>query len=266
MNNSLGEDIKEAVWDVCKEIARTIDVIGLKPLDIYDIEKPREVLVIEGYVKMIGGYSDLVYLYNESNVKIYSLMLKMFCKIFDEMSAQIEKTLGKELYQTYLAGMGSVIVTRTLCQTNARDISSEDLKHAISILRRSRCFSNPVNSEMLVNALIICIDRENNKSAEMKDVGYGQLLEAEAEGLHNCEALELGLSLVEDTFMTEGPSAAHILGESWNIAEDIIRVFKLSTRQEENEDETLELDNMDWIYAQLDGELEELYGELGDFY
>ena len=37
-SNIIEMSIKKAAWDVCKEIARSIDVIGLKPLDFYDIE------------------------------------------------------------------------------------------------------------------------------------------------------------------------------------------------------------------------------------
>jgi hypothetical protein len=160
---------------------------------------------------------DHVYLYNESYyTKIDSLMLRMFCKIFDEMNAQAQQILEKEIYETIVGVMGPFIIRRKLSQTNAEDISSEDLNHAISIMQRSwittSSFDNPVQSQLLYNAIIICIAREIDRSKEMRVLSEGQLLEAEAEGRHNSEALELGLCLVKDILMTEGPSAANILG------------------------------------------------------
>ena len=240
-SNSIEDDAKETLWDVCREMLRAMDVVGLKAGDIYDIvDKTRISLLIVGYIIII----ERLYILTENYTKMESLMLRIFCKILDEMNVQAPQILGRQLYEIMVGIMGSYIATNRFSKTDANDISSEDLYHAISILRRSwittSCRDNPFQSHTLVNAIIICIAREIDTSEDIRGgtTSEEQLVEVEAERQHNSKALELGLSLVKDILVTGGPSADNIHWRGVDIVDGIIRIFRHFARQGENEDET----------------------------
>lgn len=236
-STTVGKETKETAWDVCKEICKAIDVMGLRPEDIEDVEKKfKQTLLLGDYSKIIHH----AYICNEGYAKIESLMLRMFCKIFLEMNAQSEQILKPKTYEIIVTHTGPSIASKAMSRTNADDISSENLNHGISILQRSwitTSFSHdPVLLQTLVNAIIICIAREINSSEVTTGLSEGQLLEAEIEARHNSEALEKGLSLVKDILMTEGPSAATIIAQGGlYMVKEIVYMFQHFTREGEEQ-------------------------------
>ena len=121
-----------------------------------------------------------------SYMKFESLVLRLFWKVFDELNEQVQQIIGEFHYGFYLDTIGSVILTLKFSdERNANDISSEDLNHGISILRRTWItysdLDSPVLLQVLVNAVILCIAREIDRLEDTKGLSEGQLLEAKAE-------------------------------------------------------------------------------------
>ena len=93
-------------------------------------------------------------------MKLESLMFQLFCKIFDELNEQVGKIIGEHFYPFHLDSIGYVMLKEKCSdERNANDISSEDLNHGISILRRTWItysdLDSPVLLQVLVNVVIL---------------------------------------------------------------------------------------------------------------
>ena len=93
-------------------------------------------------------------------MKFKSLVLRLLCKVFDELNEQVRQIIGEFHYGFYLDIIGSVILTQKLSdERNAKDVSYEELNHDISILWRTWItysdLDSPVLLQVLVNAVIL---------------------------------------------------------------------------------------------------------------
>ena len=111
------------------------------------------------------------------------------------------------------------------------------MNHGISILKRTWItysdLDSPVLLQVLVNAVILCIAREIDRLEDTEGLCEGHLVEAKAEGRHNSEALDKGLCLVTDILIKLDPSATEILQGAVNIVEEVVRMFKHFTREDD---------------------------------
>ena len=100
-------DIKESARNTYKEIARMIDVIELKPVDIDNIKEENKFIFTMGYILMIYHLSR----HATSYMKFESLVLRLFWKGFDELNEQVRQIIGEFHYGFYLDTIGSIILT-----------------------------------------------------------------------------------------------------------------------------------------------------------
>jgi len=222
--HSNSEDNSEAgLLDICKEIVRTVDIIGLISSDIVG-ENSMGFDVISGLVSILGHVS----FHHHGYVKMQTVVLRLYCKIFSELGGDTEKALGSEFYSNALNVKGVIAAMDKLNCTEAINIMSEDLNHGITILRRAWIKDNTVvrhidYARSLVDAVILCITREFEIPDE-KGFTEGQIHEAEAHRWHNSEALEKGLSLIKEIMIQGGPLADTL--QDMEIVKDVVGMFK----------------------------------------
>jgi hypothetical protein len=248
------KDAKEAALDVGKEIVRAIDVIinglrsrGQNSMGILGNFEKRQSVILS-LIDIVGH----VYNNNKEYTKIQSLVLRAFSSIFNDISIDIDINESRKTRTAVLVGYEKTITAvlvgyrcalNILCQTDAKDISSEDLNHGIAILRTVtvtlvyfRQLYNQVFVRALGNAVIICISREIERSKELSGFREGQLLEAQMQAENNSEALAMGVRLVRDIIMAEDQLATRVLGRGLDIVKDLVHMFEVYT-QMEDEDE-----------------------------
>ena len=219
------KEIKEAAVDVCREIAKAVDVIGFRSSDFAGENST-------GYTVLHGQITNLcnAYINSEGYPKIQSIVLRFFTQISDQ-----------NVVGLWLPSVGLPVALNILSRDEATEISSEDLNYGIAILRIAWMLSLKLSVDhiqVLINAVIICIARVVETTDKLGFTEL-QLLEAQEQERHNFEGLENGLMVINDILEKKGLFADTI--HDFDILSDIFRLFKyLTDSQNEN------LDGMVW--------------------
>ena len=229
-SDQLEDDIKELGFlDVCNEIMRAIDVIGLRTSNIEEKSSM-------GFSSYMGLMAMLGYSYANSwyFMKFQSRVLRFICKTFDQMT--VDFVLGDLAYRELIRILPVEIALNMLSREHANEISSEDLNNGIGILKEGWILSVNLNPhddylQVLANVVTICIVREiPQKSQEISGFMEGQLIETRALARHNTEALEKGLWVIKDIVIDGGP-----LGQTFqdfggsSLVTEIVGMFKRFT-------------------------------------
>ena len=236
---STENDAKEAALDVGREIVRAIDVIltalrtrGQNYIGMLGRDDEENSLVNLSLICIVRH----VYDNNRGYVKIQSLVLRFFSTVFHAIDIRLSGGIIRAVL------IDCPCALKILYEANPKDISSEDLNNGIAILAKQMMSQLDVSNRSygirLCNALTICISREKKRPTEMSGFTEGQLVEAEIQARHNCEALEKGIRLIRDLAMTECNLALSILPQSLHIVNELAHMFQRFTdTQNEDEDE-----------------------------
>lgn len=194
---SCSKDHNEAgLMDICKELVRTVDTIGLISSNITG-ENSMGFNIISGLISILGR----VYLHTDGYMKMQTAVLRIYCKIFNKVGAHIVKVVGHEFYVNALKTDVLITAIDKLTVMKAPEIIGEDLNHGISILRRAwikdKNVMHHINyARSLVDAVFLCRCREIEIPDE-KDINEGEMVEARVQRSHNSAALENGLTLMK---------------------------------------------------------------------
>ena len=159
--------------EVCREVARIVDIVGLKHMDLLKIPENS----LQAFIHILSHLGQSEYL------KIQSIVLKIYCRIFYYNIDDPLLNEGGAILPCVIQ-----IALELLGRENSRDeIIDEDLHNGMAILQAAWIgksltllyFRNYV--DVLVNVIILCISRYRERGAacigEALDLGFG-LIEA----------------------------------------------------------------------------------------